>query len=66
MIELLRLVPQQEHEELNQLLRTWEPRATSMKVEVSAPPAPARIKVEVDRKGVKVRTITGYYPVGSL
>ena len=23
-----------------------------------------KIKVEVDRKGVKVRTITGYYPAG--
>jgi VWFA-related protein len=25
-----------------------------------------KIKVEVDRKGVKVRTITGYYPAGGL
>jgi VWFA-related protein len=25
-----------------------------------------KIKVEVDRKGVKVRTITGYYPLGGL
>jgi VWFA-related protein len=24
-----------------------------------------KIKVEVDRKGLKVRTITGYYPTGS-
>jgi VWFA-related protein len=52
------------YDEINRELRTQYLIAYTSSSE--EPPEELRkIKVEVDRKGVKVRTITGYYPVGS-
>jgi len=51
------------YDEINRELRTQYLIAFTSKSE--QPPEELRkIKVEVDRKKVKVRTITGYYPVG--
>ena len=52
------------YDEINRELRTQYLIAYTSSSE--EPPEELRkIKVEVDRKGVKVRTITGYYPAGS-
>jgi len=52
------------YEEINRELRTQYLVAYTSNSE--RPPDELRkIKVEVDRKKVKVRTITGYYPIGS-
>jgi VWFA-related protein len=50
--------------EINRELRTQYLLAYTSKSE-KPPDELRKIKVEVDRKGVKVRTITGYYPTGS-
>jgi VWFA-related protein len=52
------------YEEINRELRTQYLLAYTSNSERPADEL-RKIKVEVDRKNVKVRTITGYYPVGS-
>ena len=51
--------------EINRELRTQYLLSYTSKSEKPADEL-RKIKVEVDRKGVKVRTITGYYPAGGL
>jgi VWFA-related protein len=52
------------YDEINRELRTQYLIAYTSNSEKPAEEL-RKIKVEVDRKGVKVRTITGYYPAGS-
>jgi len=52
------------YEEINRELRTQYLLAYTSNSE-EPPDKLRKIKVEVNRKNVKVRTITGYYPVGS-
>jgi VWFA-related protein len=53
------------YDEINRELRTQYLIAFTSSSEKPADEL-RKIKVEVDRKGVKVRTITGYYPAGGL